>query len=76
MFVSVKIDGSGNVLEEVTFETLQHLDILNLARKIYNIKQFCTLKEISKTREGFHTGDCNETTLHKWEPMDLKYSKF
>jgi len=34
------------------------------------------LKEISKTREGVHTGDDNETTLHKWDPMGLTYSKF
>jgi len=52
------------------------LDILNLAGKIYNIKHACTLKEISKTREGVHTSDENETTLLKWEPMEFKYSKF
>jgi len=51
------------------------LDILNLAKKIYNIRYACTLRETSKTREGVHTGDDNET-LHKWEPMELKYSKF
>jgi len=26
-------------------------------------------------REGVHTGD-NEITLRKWEPMELRYSKF
>jgi len=54
------------------------LDILNLAGKIYNIRHACTLKEIVKTREGVrvHMGDDNETTLHKWEPMGLTYSKF
>jgi len=34
------------------------------------------ITEISKTREGVHTGDDNETMLHKWEPMELMYSKF
>jgi len=52
------------------------LVILNLARKIYNIRHACALREISKTREGFHTDDENETALHKWEPTELKYSKF
>jgi len=41
------------------------LYILNLAGKIYDIRRACTLREISKTREGVHTGDDNETTLHK-----------
>jgi len=44
-------------------------DILNLAGKIYNVRHAWTLKEISKTREGVHTGDDNGTTLHKWKPM-------
>jgi len=52
------------------------LNILNLARKIYNIRHACTLREISKTREGVHTDDDNETTVHKWEPIELKHSKF
>jgi len=52
------------------------LDILNLAKRIYNIWHACTVREIIKTREGFHMGDGNETTLHKWEPMELKYSNF
>jgi len=51
-------------------------EILNLAGKIYNVKHAWTLKEISKTREGVHTGDDNRTTLHKWKPMGLTYSKF
>jgi len=32
------------------------LSILNLARKIYNIRHVYTLRELSKTREGVHTG--------------------
>ena len=75
MFVSVKTDGLGNVLEQCHCKCWQLLDILNLARKIYNIRHACTLKESSKTREGVHTGDDNETTLHKQYPMALKYSK-
>jgi len=27
-------------------------------------------------REGVHTGVDNETTLRKWEPIELQYSKF
>jgi len=52
------------------------LDILNLSGKIYKVRHDWTLKEISKTREGFHTGDDNETTLHKLKPIGLTYSKF
>ena len=51
-------------------------DILNLAGKIYNVRHAWALKEISKTREGVHTGDGNGTTLHKWEPVGLTYSKY
>ena len=40
-------------------------DILNLTGKIYNVKHAWTLKEISKTREGVHTGDDNGTALRK-----------
>jgi len=36
----------------------------------------CTLREISKAREGIHTGYDNGKTLKNWEPMELKYSKF
>ena len=50
-------------------------DILNLAAKIYNVRHAWTLKEISKTREGVHTGDDNGT-LHEWKLMGLTYSKF
>ena len=70
-----------NLMGEETFwnncrcKLRQLLDILNLAGKICNIRHACTLKEISKTREGVHTGDDNETALRKWEPMELK-SKF
>jgi len=52
------------------------LDILNLAGKIYNVRHAWTLKEICKTREGVHTVDDNEATLHKWKPIGLTYSKF
>jgi len=31
------------------------------------------LREISKTRKRVHTGDDNEATLRKWEPMELEY---
>jgi len=33
------------------------------------------IRETRKTRERVHTGDEIET-FHKWEPMELKYSKF
>ena len=36
----------------------------------------CTLREISKTREGVHTSNDNLTTLRKWEPVELQYLKF
>ena len=74
LFVSVKIDGLGNVLEKWRCKLWHLLDILNLARKIYNIRHAWTLKEISKTREGVHAGDDIETTLHKWKPMALKWT--
>jgi len=51
-------------------------NILNLAGKIYNVRHAWTLKEISKTHEGVHTGDDNGTTSRKWKPMGLTYSKF
>jgi len=41
------------------------LDILNLAGKTYNVRHAWTLKEISKMREGVHTGDDKEAALHK-----------
>jgi len=41
------------------------LDIVNLAEKIYNVRHAWTLKEISRTRVGVHTGDNNEPALHK-----------
>ena len=44
--------------------------------KISNLVYDRRKREISKTREGVHTGDDNETTLRKWEPIELGYSKF
>ena len=49
--------------------------ILNRAEKIYNVRHAWTLKEISETREGVHSGGSNVTTLRKWERMGLTYSK-
>jgi len=66
MFVSVKIDGLGMVWKKTDFVNIDNFwYILNLAGKIYNVRHAWTLKEISKTREGVHTGDDNGTTLHK-----------
>jgi len=76
LFVSIKMDGWENFWNHLHCKLWQLLYILNLARKIYNIRQAWTLKENSKTCERVHTDDDNETTLHKWEPMELKYSKF
>jgi len=75
MFVNVKIDGLGKVWKNWR-KHWQLLDAVNLAGKIYNIRHAWTLKEISKTREGGHMGDDNETMLHKLKPMGLTYSKF
>jgi len=41
----------------------------------YHISHTCTLREISRTCEGVHTGDDSETTLHKWEPVEFKVFK-
>ena len=76
MFVSVKIYGLGKVLKNWRCKLSQFLDIVNLAGEIYNIRHAWTLKKISKTREGVHTGEDNEPALHKWKPMGLTYSKF
>jgi len=32
--------------------------------------------EISKARERVHTDNDYETTLRKWEPIELQYLKF
>jgi len=40
-------------------------DTLDRAGKIYSVRHAWTLKQISKTREGVHTGDDNGTMLHK-----------
>jgi len=77
MFVSVRIDGLGKVWKKTDFVNIDSFwDNLNLAGKIYNIRHAWTLKEISKTRKGVHTGDDNGRTLHKWKPMGLTYWKF
>jgi len=62
-FVRVKIDGFGNFLRKKS-------DVVNFdSLKGYLISHACTLREISETREGVHTGDDNETTLRKWETL-------
>ena len=48
---------------------------LNLARNISNIRHACTLREISKGAE-FTWVKTMETSVYKWEPMELKDSKF
>ena len=66
MFVNVKIDGLGKVWKKkkTDFVNIDSFwDVLNLAGKIYNVRHTWTLKEISKTHEGVHTGDDNGT-LH------------
>jgi len=66
MFVRVKIDGLGKVWKKTDFVNIDGFwRILNLAGKIYNVRHAWTLKEISDTREGVHTGDDNGTTVHK-----------
>jgi len=50
-------------------------DILNLAGKIYNVRHAWTLKEISKTREGVHTGDDNGTASQKMKANGVNVFK-
>jgi len=38
---------------------------LNRVGEIYNVRHAWTLKEISETREGVHSGDNNGRMLHK-----------
>ena len=60
----------GRFDKKTDFENLHSFwDTLNRVGKICNVRHAWTLKEISETREGVHTGDSNETMFHKWKPM-------
>jgi hypothetical protein len=52
------------------------LDILNLARKDTILVTFAHQEKSVRRVKEFTQVTTMETMLHKWEPMELKYSKF
>jgi hypothetical protein len=49
---------------------VDRLDLFKISNLIYDGRKICI------TRVGVHTSYNNETTLHKWEPLELKHSEF
>jgi hypothetical protein len=60
--------GNFGTIDVVNLTVFGHL---NLIKNIYNITLACTLREISKGAE-FTWVKTMETSLYKWEPMELK----
>jgi len=49
---------------------VDRLDLFKISNLVYDGREICI------TRVEVHTSYNNERTLHKWEPMELKHSKF
>ena len=61
-----KVEKREKEKKKTDFENLDSFwDTLNRVGKIYNVRHAWTLKEISETHEGVHSGDNNGRMLHK-----------
>jgi len=76
LFVSVKINGLGHFLKQLTLQTSTAFGHLKSCWEGHHISHTCTLRETVGWVKEFTWVMTLGTTLHKWEPMEVKYSKF
>ena len=75
-FISVKLNGLGNFLEQLTLYTSTAFDHLKSCGDGYHVSHTCHSENPVRHVKEFTRVTTLETTLPKWEPLEVKIKNF